>query len=176
MILLVYMEKFLWRKTMTKKNLKEKLKKIDMHYIVILIVVAVLFICVFYTYNSSTITKFQNNVSEIKQLEANNRFEIIKTKEGSYIINCSLNKSNLEKESFFNYISGKGEGYKINYIILVKIEGEYYKTKTIKTHENDDSIELSSFVRNKKMNQDSNISLYDVNNQTILEYEENSNE
>lgn len=160
---------------MKKSKFKEIIKKIDIHHIVIAIVLLALFLCVFYTYSSSKLTKFKQEVIETKNLDYNN-YEINKTKEDSYSIHCFLKKSELEKEEFFNYVSGKGEGYKINYTILVKLNNEYYKAKTIKTGEDNDFIELSAFIRDKKIDEKSNISLYNVNNKTILEYKENNDE
>ena len=127
-------------------------------------------ICFFYTYSSTRLKEFKEEVVETKHISDNINFEISKIKEGKYIINCKLKKDNLEKKEYFNYVSGKGEGYIINYSILVKIQNDYFMAKTIKTGTDNEYIEFSACAEDPNINPESKISLYDINRKLILEY------
>ena len=145
-------------------------KKIDMQYIILIIIIVSLIGLIFYMENNTKLKNFKEDVTSTKKFNDEKCFDIEKVKDGEFIIKCKLKKSNLEKEKYFNYVSGEGEGYKLNYVILAQIDGNYYKIKTLKTGENPEEIELSGYVKNKKINGDTKISLYDVNKKEILEY------
>ena len=156
-------------------TMKKLLEKIQLVHIVIILFLAILIIFWFYQNNSTklkqiNIDDIDAQVKELPEVDYNVQNINNKIKK----ITCAIDVTNLSSQEYFNYVSGKGVGIKVNCSIILKLENKFYKLKTLlqesATTIVGGKINLVACVKNKYLKENYEILLYDNDGKQAYKY------
>lgn len=154
--------------------MKKLLKKVQLFHIVIILVIVIPI--VFIIYQKASVRPKEIKIENTEQSERlpEEDFSIKDISEKTKLITCAIDVSKLPKEEFFNYVSGKGTGTKINCCIVLKIKDRYYKLKTILQESaitvTEGKINFEAVVKSKYLGENCEILLYDNENKKVYQY------
>lgn len=154
--------------------MKKLLKKVQLTHIAIILIIAIPII--FIAYQKSSIKPQKTNIENIEQTEElpQEDYVIQDISERTKMIKCGIDVSKLPQEEYFNYVSGKGMGAKVNCNIILKINDKYYKLKTILQESavsiTGGRINFEAVVKSKYLGKDYEILLYDNETNKLYQY------
>lgn len=127
---------------------------------VILIIVLILI----YRYSFFLPKKVDIVIENIVEIEENDSINITKVSEKKSIITCMINEKYISEKYLNNYIFGIDIGKKIDFSVIVKKDGNYYKLKTLLNNFNYEyeKIFFDAYVQNEYLSED----IYLYNNDT----------
>ena len=148
---------------------KEMLKKIELFHIVIIVFIILGVFFAYYQYSSTVPKKVDIKINETKELEQSNlQIEDISSKKKKII--CKIDEKYLTEKEYTNYVIGKGTAREVDCSIILKVGEQYYKIKTLQQGSTGKKINLTGCVRTNYVKENSEILLYDNENQTLYKY------
>ena len=146
-------------------------RKIPLIYLAILLGIVILIIFCGYQYFSRIPKKIKIDESLISEEILQTDYSIQDINKNEKTITCAIQTKYFPEEKYTNYVIGEGQGKKVNCNILLKIDGTYYKLKTlVQGSPEEEIVNLLAIGKNKYLEKDYQILIYDNENQKIYQY------
>ena len=148
------------------------MKKINLLYISIALVVVITLVLLIYQYTSCKPKKIEideNNI-EIEELpETDHIMQEINNKILKAI--CAIETDKFQEKDYYNYVIGRGKGKEVNCSLLLKMDGQYYELKTILEGDTQaPKVNISGCIKSKYLKDNFELLLYDKEKQKIYKY------
>lgn len=152
-------------------KLKNIISKIELIHIAIILIIILTLLFLIYQYKSIMPHKISINENiEIEEVSSTDKVvEDINEKKKKII--CTLETAKLPEKEYYNYVTGRGKGIEVDCSILLKMDEQYYKIKTLQEDGAEEGkIKLVGIVKNKYLKEEFEILLYDNQKQKIYQY------
>lgn len=161
---------------MKTNELKNFINNIRLVHLVLPISALIIIIFVLWQHNSGTLKmiKVKEEIVLTNLPQTYLQEEIIGNNKD--IITCAINLNQIEDKEFLNYVSGEGIGKKVNFDIIVKKDGIYYRIKTIEGKRDEEKVYLTGYVKTKYLPDNYEILLYNKDSNKIYDYNGGTNE
>ena len=163
------------------EKLKQILSKIQLIHVAIIIFLMLTLIFVIYQNTSCAPKKIEISENIETEILPEIDHAIEDTNKRVKKLICAIDVDKLPEKEYYNYVTGKGTGRIVNCSILLKMDGNYYKVKTLQEETQKGEIQIGKInligcVKNKYIKENSELLLYDEEKQKIYTYTGGSGE